>query len=225
MATAPIFDLEATDRSDLGKGASRRLRRLEDLVPGIIYGGSKKPHSISLPHRVVRKALENEAFYSHILTLTVAGHTEKVILKDMQRHPYKPIIQHMDFQRVDMNKPLHIHVPIHFINEKTAPGVQAGGQVSHSLSDLEITCLPADLPEFIEVDLANMQLDEIIYLSNLALPKGVTPTAFTHGATNDIPVVSIHMPKIMVEEEPEVEASEEAAAPAPEAEDETKKSK
>ena len=115
MATAPIFDLEATDRNDLGKGASRRLRRQQDLVPGIVYGGSnKKPRSISVPHRVIKKALENEAFYSHILTLSIGGKAEKVILKAMQHHPYKPVIQHLDFQRVDMDTPIHIHVPSSF---------------------------------------------------------------------------------------------------------------
>lgn len=203
MATAPIFDLEAADRNDLGKGASRRLRRQKDLVPGIVYGGpNKKPRSISIPHRVIKKALENEAFYSHILTLSIDGQSEKVILKAMQRHPYKPVIQHLDFQRVDMEKPIHLHVPIHFINEKIAPGIQAGGQLSHQMADLAISCLPQDLPEFIEVDLANMELDDIIYLSNISLPKGVTASALAN-ATQEIPVVSIHLPKTIVEPESE----------------------
>lgn len=201
MATAPIFDLEATDRHDLGKGASRRLRRQQDLVPGIVYGGSnKESRSISIAHRLIKKALENEAFYSHILTLSIGGQSEKVILKAMQRHPYKPVIQHLDFQRVDMDTPIHIHVPLHFINEKTAPGVQVGGQVSHQMVDLAISCLPADLPEFIEIDLANMKLDDIIYLSNITLPEGVTATALAN-ATQEIPVVSIHLPKISAEPE------------------------
>lgn len=209
MATNPSFELEATDRSDLGKGASRRLRRLQDLVPGIVYGGSKKPQSISLEHRIIKKAIENEAFYSHVLTLTIDGKKEKVILKAMQRHPYKPVVQHMDFQRIDMNKPVHIHVPLHFLNEKTAPGVQAGGQISHHMADLAISCLPGDLPEFIEVDLANLQLDESIYLSNLVLPEGVTSTVLAHGTTQEMPVVSIHLPKLVVEEEVETEETAE----------------
>lgn len=212
MATIPSFELEATDRSDLGKGASRRLRRLQDLVPGIVYGGSKKPQSISLAHRVIKKSLENEAFYSHILTLTINGKKEQVILKALQRHPYKPIIQHMDFQRVDMSKPLHINVPLHFLNEKTAPGVQSGGQISHHMADLAITCLPGHLPEFIEVDLANLALDESIYLSNLALPEGVTSTILSHGTTQEMPVVSIHLPRIAAaEDKAETEESEGSA--------------
>ncbi len=204
MATTP-FTLDATERNDLGKGASRRLRRLEDLIPGIVYGASKAPRSISLEQRIVRKALENDGFYANILTLTINGQPEKVILKAMQRHPYKPYIQHMDFQRVDMNKPLHMNVPLHFINEETAVGVQAGGRISHQMTELAITCLPSDLPEFIEVDLANVELNQIVHISDISLPKGVSSTALHHGADNDVSVVSIHLPKVAVEEETVVE--------------------
>lgn len=199
MATT-LFELDATQRDDLGKGSSRRLRRLQDRIPGIVYGGAKKPESISLEQRVVRKALKNEAFYSHILTLNINNQAEKVILKAMQRHPFKPIIQHMDFQRVDMNKPLHMNVPLHFINENTSLGVQAGGKVSHQVSELAISCLPSDLPEFIEVDLANMALNDILHISDLKLPKGVTSTALSHGTDNDMSVVSIHLPRVAIEE-------------------------
>ena len=146
------FTLDAESRSDLGKGASRRLRRT-GRVPAIVYGAGSEPENISLEHNKVMHDLENEAFYSHVLTLNVSGNQQKVILRDLQRHPAKPIIMHMDFMRVSDDQELHIHVPLHFIGEDVCHGVKMeGGQISHQMIEVEVTCLPADIPEFIEVD-------------------------------------------------------------------------
>lgn len=189
------FVLHAQTREDQGKGASRRLRR-QGLVPSVIYGGSKDPQSISLISKDFLKQLENEAFYSHIITLDVAGKTEDVILKDLQRHPAKSIVLHADFLRVSKNQKLTTRVPLHFVNEETAKGVKLqGGILSHTMTDLEISCLPADLPEFIEVDVADLELDGILHISDLALPKGVESVALAHGEDHNLPVASIHKAK------------------------------
>jgi len=189
------FVVHAESREDQGKGASRRLRR-QGLVPSVIYGGSKDPQSISLISKDFLKHLDNEAFYSHIITLDVAGKTEDVILKDLQRHPAKPVVMHADFLRVSKNQKLTTRVPLHFINEEVATGVKTqGGILSHTMTDLEINCLPADLPEFIEVDVANLELDAILHISDLSLPKGVESVALIHGEDHDLPVASIHKPR------------------------------
>ncbi|HMW71024.1 MAG TPA: 50S ribosomal protein L25/general stress protein Ctc [Cellvibrionaceae bacterium] len=190
------FALEAHVRDVQGKGASRRLRRLNALVPAIIYGGDKAPANISVPHKDLVKQLENEAFYSHIITLNVSGTPELVVLKGLQRHPAKPLILHADFLRVSATKKLHVNVPLHFINEETSKGVKTGGGVvSHSMTQLEILCLPADLPEYIEVDLADVEVGQIVHISDLKLPKGVESVALNHGADHDLPVCAIHKPK------------------------------
>ena len=203
------FVLHATAREDKGKGASRRLRH-QGLVPSVIYGGTKNPQSISIIGKDFLKQLENEAFYSHIVTLDVDGKTEDVILKDLQRHPAKPVLMHADFLRVSKNQKLTTRVPLHFINEATSVGVKTqGGIVSHTMTDLEINCLPADLPEFIEVDVADLELDGIIHLSDLILPKGVESVALAHGVDHDLPVASIHKPKgVATEDEGSAEESE-----------------
>lgn len=187
------FELEAQVRQDKGKGASRRLRRAEQ-VPAILYGASKEATSLVLDHNKVSAALQNEAFYTHILTLKIDNKPEKVILKDLQRHPYKPHILHLDFLRINANEKLKMHVPLHFIDADKAPGVKAGGLVSHLISDIEISCLPANLPEFIEVDLSGMALNQLLHLSELKLPKGVETVALSHG--HDLPVASIHLPHV-----------------------------
>lgn len=201
MASNHKFEIEAVVRHDMGKGASRRLRR-DEKVPGVIYGGGKEPVSLTFEHNKTAKALENEAFYSHILTLKVDGAPERVILKDVQRHPYKARILHIDFQRIRADEKLHMHVPLHFRGGEIAPGAKdAGGLVSHIMSDVEVSCLPDDLPEFLEIDISDMQLNQIKHLSEIPLPKGVEIVSLLHG--NDKPVVSIHMPR--VEEEPVIE--------------------
>ncbi|MDJ0740417.1 MAG: 50S ribosomal protein L25/general stress protein Ctc [Gammaproteobacteria bacterium] len=187
------FEIEAVSRSDQGKGASRRLRR-EGLVPGIIYGGGKDPQMFATKHNELIQHLDHEAFYSHILTVKLDGKAQKVVLKDLQRHPAKPFVMHVDLLRVAASDRIKMHVPLHFINESTAPGVKAGGQVSHMVNDVEIICAARDLPEFIEVDMGQMDVGDALHLSDIKPPKGVELIALTHGdvAVQDVTVVSIH---------------------------------
>lgn len=193
MTTSFVFNAEP--RGDLGKGASRRLRRA-DQVPAIVYGAGKEPEAITLNHLDVLKQLQNNAVYSHVLTLNIADRQESVLLRDLQRHPFKPRIQHMDFLRVRADRKLRAHVPLRFLNVETARGVkQQGGVVSHSLIDIEIACLPKDLPETIGIDLTNLGLGEAIHLSGLQLPEGVElATRVAPGSEMDAVVVSIHHP-------------------------------
>lgn len=202
MATQ--FELNAELRLDQGKGASRRLRRNADKVPGIIYGGGEEPTSLSFQHNQLRKALENEAFASHILTIHVDGKKHNAVLKALQRHPYKPRILHLDLLRITGKEKINMQIPLHFTGEDVAPGVKLdNGIVSHLMSSLEIRCLPADLPEYIEVDLSNLKLDESFHLSDLKLPKGVEIVALMQGVTTEsnLPVASIHMPRAVVIED------------------------
>lgn len=203
--------LEAEARKDIGKGASRRLRRLENKVPAVLYGGDKKPQSIHLLHNKVVKALESESIYSSVFDLKVDGKVEHVILKALQRHPYKPVILHMDLQRVSPKDVLVKQVPIHFINEETCKGVKAGGIISHTMVHLEVKCQVKNLPEFIEVDMANVNMDDVVHLSDLKLPKGVQLTVDIADGSHNLPVVSIHAPKVAAVEE-EVEEKEEVSA-------------
>ena len=190
------FKLDATARNDLGKGASRRLRRLAGEVPGVIYGGSAEPISISVSHNELLKHLEHEAFYSHIISLNVDGKAQDVILKDLQRHPAKPVVLHADFLRIDKATRLTTHVPLHFINEATSKGVKIqGGKVVHNLTQIEVSTLPHNLPEFIEVDLGNAEIGTIIHISDLKLPSGVISVALSHGADHDLAVATIVKPK------------------------------
>ncbi len=200
------FVLNAEVRDDLGKGASRRLRRLADLVPAIIYGGNKKPVSITVPHKDLIKQLENEAFYSHIIELKVGDKAENVILKDLQRHPSKDKVMHADFLRVSKTKKLKTTVPLHFINEDSCKGVKLqGGSISHAMTELEISCLPADLPEYIEVDLADAEVGQILHISDIKMPKGVESVALAHGTEYDLPVATINKAKGTADEDEEAE--------------------
>ena len=200
------FELDAQTRSDIGKGASRRLRN-KGLTPAVIYGGEQEPQSITLEHRKVIKALENEAFYSHILTVHVDGKAQKTLLKDLQRHPYKPVIMHMDFQRVSSKDILTRNVPLHFIGEDVAPGVKAGGIVSHQMKDVEISCAATNLPEYLEIDVSELGMDEILHLSDIKAPKGITLTALALGEEHNLPVVAIHKPRGAIETEEAEEAA------------------
>jgi len=208
------YELEAQVRHDKGKGASRRLRRA-DQVPAVIYGADKEATALLLEHNKVLVALQNEAFYTRILTLKIDGQAEKVILKDLQRHAFKPRIMHMDFLRISAHEKLKMHIPLHFKGGETAPGVLEGGLVSHLESDVEVSCLPANLPEFIEVDISNLALDQLLHISDLQLPEGVEAVALSHD--NNLPIVTIHMPRAEVEEAPVVAAVEgaEGAAVSP----------
>lgn len=209
------YELAVESRDVQGKGASRRLRRLSNKVPAIVYGGGSEPYNIMIDHFEVLKALSNEAVFSHILTLKGADHKQRVVLKDVQRHPYKPRVLHMDFLRINENKPITMHVPLHFPGQDVAPGVVLeGGIVTHHMVEVEVKCLPRDLPEFIEIDLSTAPLDTVIHLSQLNIPKGVELTSVVHGAEDDLPVVSIHRPKRVEVEEEETAAPTAAEVPA-----------
>jgi len=185
------FEFEAELRTTTGKGDSRRTRRL-GKIPAIVYGGGTAPVQLNLAHHRVVKALENEAVYSHILTLKYEGKEEKAILKAIERHPSRPIIMHLDFQRVSETDKLHVHVPLHFVNQDTSVGVKKGGVVNHALVEVEVVCLPKDLPEFIEVDLALLDVGGSVHLSDLKVPQGVEIVQLSHGAEHDLPVAAIH---------------------------------
>jgi large subunit ribosomal protein L25 len=188
--------LHAKGREVSGKGASRRLRRLAGEVPAIVYGGKKDPQSITLIHKDVIKALENEAFYSHIISLDVDGKSQDVIVKDVQRHPAKTAILHLDFLRISKTTALTIRVPLHFINEDSCIGVKKeGGIISHTMSELEVQCLPKDLPEYIEVDVSELALGSTLHISDITLPKGVESVALSHGSDHDLPVAAVNKAK------------------------------
>ncbi len=205
------FEINAEAREDMGKGASRRLRRLEDKIPAIVYGGTKKPQPLTLKHSDMIKSLEDEAFYSHILELKVDGKAEKVILKDLQRHPYKPKVTHVDFMRVKASEKLQMSIPLHFLNEAKSPGVKEGGVINHVATNVDISCLPKDLPEFIEVDLIDLEMDQVVHLSDIKLPKGVELVALSHGDIHDHDktIATIHKSRASTSTDDEASPSEE----------------
>ncbi len=212
------YELTAEIRTDVGKGASRRLRRLADKVPAILYGAGKEPLMLTLTHKDFIKALENEAFYSHVITIKTANGDEQAILKDLQRHPAKIKILHADFLRVSMDVAIQVNVPIHFINEESCVGVKlGGGRISHAMNELEISCLPGNLPEFIELDMSEYDLGSHIHISDLQLPTGVESVALSHGEAHDLQVAAVVANKA-VEEEIEEGAP---VAPSNEGEEET----
>ena len=221
---AEKFDLIAEFREDIGKGASRRLRR-QGMVPAIIYGAGRPSRSITFDHNKVLKQLENQSFYSSVLNIKVGDKSQAVILKDMQRHPAKRLIMHMDFQRIVADEVIRMNVPIHLVNADIAAGVKVGGgSVSHLMTDVEVVCLPGNLPEYLEIDIAELELDEMRYISDIPLPEGVEIPALAQGDEANRPVVSIHIIKeVVIEEEEEVieegleaaaEGEEEGEAPA-----------
>ena len=187
------FEIIAVARGDAGKGASRRLRRT-GMVPGIIYGGDAAPEMVATKHNELLQHLEHEAFYSHILTVTVDGKSQKVVLRDLQRHPAKPFVTHFDLQRVSASDRIKMHVPLHFVGGETCPGAKAGGEVSHTMSDVEIICQANALPEFIEVDMSAMNVGDVLHMSGLSLPAGVELTAQVD-EEHDLPVVAVHAPR------------------------------
>jgi large subunit ribosomal protein L25 len=199
-----LFTLDAEVRTELGKGASRRLRHA-NKVPAILYGEGKEPVSLTLAHNKVFRAQEEEAFYTQVLTLNVGGEKVECVVKDMQRHPFKPVIMHLDFLRVDANHPIHTIVPVHFVNEDAA--AKKGGVVAHHIAEIAVTSLPGDLPEFIEVDCAGLEVGQTLHLSDLTLPKGVTSDELAKGEDHDQAVVTLNAPKGKSDE-----AGEEAAA-------------
>lgn len=213
------FTLDAQPRDSLSKSAMRRLRR-EGLVPGIVYGADRAPTPITMEYRVVKKNLAREAFFSHILTLNVGGASERVILRDLQRHPVNSLVMHMDLQRVSEDEEIRVRVPLHFIGEETAPGVKLEhGEVSHMLSDVEVSCLPKDLPEFIEVDISALHLNDSLHLSDLKVPQGVEVVELGYGEEHDYAVVSIHPPRVEEEEDEDTAAPEPAADEEPDSDE------
>jgi large subunit ribosomal protein L25 len=204
-----LFEVQAELRTDQGKGASRRLRHA-GKVPAIIYGGDDAPVSVTLDHNMILRHLAEEAFYAHILTLVVDGKKNEVVLKDLQRHPASDVrIMHADFLRIDAKQAMTMVVQLHFIGGDDAPGVKEGGAVSHLMTDVEISCLPKYLPEYIEVDISALELDNSVHLSELVLPKGVSLTALSHGKEDELEegvrssydqaVVNIHTPRVVIE--------------------------
>jgi len=204
------FDLIAEIREDQGKGASRRLRR-NGKVPAIIYGAGRPPRKLAFDHNRVIQELENESFYSSILNIKVGGKSQAAIVKDVQRHPAKRVIVHMDFQRIVEDEKIRMNVPIHYLNAESSVGVkQDGGSVSQLMNDVEISCLPKDLPEYFEVDIQNLGLNEMLHLSDIKLPEGVEIPELAHGPEHDHAIVSIqHIKVVEVEEEVEEVEGEE----------------
>ena len=166
----------AFPREEQGSGASRRLRRAGQ-TPGIVYGGASAPVNVAFDHNALFHALKKESFHSSILDMEIEGKAEKVLLRDFQMHAFKPLVLHVDFQRVDPNQKIHMKVPLHFVNTEISPAVKlAGGIISHVMNELDVSCLPKDLPEFIEVDLATMQAGTSLHVADLKLPAGVVAT-------------------------------------------------
>jgi large subunit ribosomal protein L25 len=196
--------IKAEPRSVQGTGASRRLRR-ESKVPGVVYGAGKDAQAIELDHKDLWFKLKTEAFHASILDMEIGAEKSQVLLRDYQMHPFKPLILHADFQRVAADRKIHMRVPLHFINEATSPGVKvAGGLVEHVMKELEISCLPKDLPEFIEVDLGNLQAGHSLHLSAIKLPQGVEPLV---PKGEDPTIATIVIPKVMTAEEELAEAA------------------
>ena len=208
------FLINAEKRDKKGTSSSRNIRR-EGSVPGIIYGAGKKEQTISLLKHEIAKNLEQDAFYSQVLDISLEGKKEQVILRDIQRHPAKREILHMDFQRVKADQKINVTIPLNFVNEDVAPGVKVdGGIISHLMTEIEIVCLPVDIPENITVDLIDLQIDQPIHLSELKLPGGVEIPLLQHSdEDSDAAIVVIHKAKVVVEEEFEgaPEASEVAS--------------
>ena len=207
------LELNAILRDDMGKGASRRLRHAKQL-PAIVYGAGIDPVNITLLQKDVQHKLPDEHFYSQVLSLVIDGKAEDVLLRDIQHHPFKQEVMHMDFIRIKQNEVVHVHTPLHFIGEDVSPAVKTeGGVVSHVIMEVELECLPKNIPDHIEVDLSEMHVGDNIHLSDLKLPEGVEIVALKHGDDNDSTVVSMHVRKVAAETE-----EEEAEAPAAEGE-------
>jgi len=206
---AEKFDLIADYREDAGKGASRRLRH-QGKVPAIIYGGGRPPRSLSFDHNKVTQQLENESFYSSVLNIKVGEKSQPAIIKDIQRHPSRRQIMHIDFQRILADQAIRMNVPIHLLGADVAVGVrEGGGTVSQMRNDVEVVCLPKDLPEYLDLDISNLELDGLMYLTDIKLPEGVEIPELAQEVEQEQPIVSIHIIKEeVIEEEIEVEVAE-----------------
>ncbi len=185
-----VFEFVAEKRDLSGKSAARAVRR-EGNIPAVIYGGDVEPENLVLSHSEVLKSLEHEAVYSHVLEINVGGKVQKALLKDIQRHPAKPRVLHMDFLRVDETHKVKMHVPVHFINEDKCEGVKSGGIITHAMVDVEVSCLPSALPEYLEVDLLELGVGDSVHLSDLVLPEGVELTDLAQGEEHDLVVAQV----------------------------------
>jgi large subunit ribosomal protein L25 len=200
---AKTHDVTVEFRADQGKGASRRLRHT-DTVPAILYGGGEAPRALQLDQTIAYRYSQQEWFYTNILLLKAGDQTQRALLRDVQRHPYKPRLMHLDFQRVSDNEIVKIRVPIHFLNQEKSPAGKTGGsQILHELNDTVVACLPKDLPEFLEIDLSDLKIGDVIHLSDVKLPAGVTIPSLRLGKAHDLPIVTAKLPQ----------AEEEVAAP------------
>ena len=204
--------VQAQFRSGLGKAASRRLRRREDKTPGILYGGGGEPVPLAIAQRDLAKAMQEEAFFSQILALQVGEKTQACVLREVQRHPATDQVQHVDFLRIREDLPVQMRVPLHFVGEAQCVGVKLGGRLAHNLIEVEVSCLPKHLPEFIEVDVAELQVGQSLHLSDLALPEGVSLVALALGADHDTPVIGVTMRRGGAEAEPEAAPADDSAA-------------
>ena len=208
-----IIELTAELRTTVGKGASRRLRRLEDKVPAIIYGGEGEAVMLSLSSNELSRAMQVEAFYSQVLNVSIDGKSEQAVVRDLQRNPADERVQHVDFQRVRANVAITVSVPLHFINEESCVGVKMqGGTLTRTLTEVEVSCLPASLPEYIEVDMAEVESGTSVHLSDLNIGEGVTIIALTLGEDRDIPVASVTAKRGGAGDGEEASATEEAPA-------------
>ncbi|WP_346797520.1 50S ribosomal protein L25/general stress protein Ctc [Halomonas sp. Bachu 37] len=203
------FTLNASVRNDLGKGASRRLRRANQQVPAVIYGGEKDAQPISVEKTAFYKAIEDESFFSSVIKLVVDGKEEQVVVRDLQRHPYKPLLTHADFLRVDATHEINISVPLHVVNEEKCVGIKdQGGELHVLANEVAISCLPKDLPDYLEVDIAAVELGTTLHLSDLNLPAGVTSVDLAHGEDHDNAILSITKVKVRASDESDTESGE-----------------
>ena len=214
------FTLNAEAREDAGRGASRRLRR-EGKVPAILYGGTSKPLALTLDHNELIHNLHVEAFHSHVLTIKIGKKSEQAILKDVQHHPFKNEVLHVDLLRVKKGQKLHVTIPLHFVGAEEAPGVKEGGVFSRSLVEVEVVCLPKDIPEYLEVDVSGLEIGDSRHLTDIKLPEGVEILALSHGDVHehDVAIAAVHHPRVAEEEAP-AEGEEAVEAEAAEAEGE-----
>jgi large subunit ribosomal protein L25 len=190
------IEIVAELRKDVGKGASRRLRRAAEKVPGIIYGGGRESQPITINANALIRAMEKETFYSQILNVVVDGDAQQAVLRDVQRHPASEKVRHVDFLRISADQEIDVHIPLHFINEDKCVGVKQGdGSIVHNMNEVTVRCLPKDLPEYIEVDMTNIQVGHSVHLSDLAFPSGVASVDLLHGADYDSAVVSVLAPR------------------------------
>ncbi|WP_434984980.1 50S ribosomal protein L25/general stress protein Ctc [Vreelandella zhaodongensis] len=209
------FILKATVRNDLGKGASRRLRRANQQVPAVVYGGKKDAQSISVEKTAFYKAIEDESFFSSVIKLVIDGTEQQVVVRDLQRHPFKPLLTHADFMRVDATHEITINVPLHVVGEEKCVGIKDQGGELHTLAnEVAISCLPKDLPDFLEIDISNVELGTTLHLSDLTLPAGVTSVDLSHGEEHDNAILSITKVKVRDadEEEGDSEGEEDTSA-------------